>query len=162
METIASMYMPTFLPACAVLKEFGCYTLNGDNIGNMMVDSPDGLIEMHHTSNCCNEDLDIGGFTDKISIDIKFPFPNPLHIGVHYKLPRGYVIQVLSHMVSTGATSNLYSCVGSNSVTIIECLFDNALWHVVWNNIKKRFDAPQPQISKEDIRNIQRSHSPLG
>ena len=148
MATIASMYMLALLPACAVLKEVGCYTLNGDNIGNMMVDSPDGLIEMHHTSNCCNEDLDIGGFTDNISIEIKSPFPNPLQMGIHYKLPREYVMQVLFHMVSIGTTSNLYSCIGS-SVTIIECLFDDAFWQVVWNNIKKRFDAPQPRFPKK-------------
>ena len=64
-------------------QKVGCYTLNYDNIGNMMVDSPDGLIEMHHTSNCCNEDLDTGGFTDNISIKIESPFPNPLQMGVH-------------------------------------------------------------------------------
>ena len=143
------MYMPAFLPAWAVVKEVGCYTLKGDNIGNIMVTLPDDLIEMHHTSNCCNEDLDIGGFTDNISIEIKSPFPNPLQMGIEYKLPRGYVIQVLCHMVSTGATSNLYTCVGSNSVTIIKCLFDSALWQVVWNHIKERFDAPQPRFPKK-------------
>ena len=118
--------MPAFLPACAVLKEVSCYTLNGDNIGNMMVNLPDGLIEVHHTSNCYNEDLDIGGFTDNISIEITLPFSNQLQM-VHCKLSRGSVIQVLCYMVSTGAKINLYICVGSNSITIIECLFDNAL-----------------------------------
>ena len=149
LATISSMYMPAFLPACAVLKEVGCYTLDGDKIANLMVDSPDGLIEMNHTSNCCNEELDIAGYTEKISIEIKSPFPNPLQMGVYYNLPRGYVIQVLSYVASTGATSNIYTCVGSNSVTFIECLFDNALWQVLWNNIKDRFDWPNPRFPKK-------------
>ena len=109
-----------------------------------MVDLPDVLIEILHTSNCCNDDLDTGGYTDNISIEIKSPFPTPLQIGIHYKLPREYVIQVLCHMVSTGATS-----VGSNSVTIIKCHFHNALWQVVWNNIKKRFDCAQSRFPKK-------------
>ena len=75
------MYMPAFLPAWAVLKEVGCYTLKGDNIRNIMVTLPDGLIEMHHTSNCCNEDLDIGGFTDNISIEIKSHLPKSIADG---------------------------------------------------------------------------------
>ena len=63
-------------------------------------------------------------------------------------------------MVSTGATSNVYSCVGSNSVTIIECHFDNALWQVVWNNIKKKFGCAQPRFPKK-ISEISKDIIPL-
>ena len=52
-------------------------------------------------------------------------------------------------MASTGATTSMYTCLGSNSVTFLECLFDNVLWQVVWNNIKDRFDWPNPRLPKK-------------
>ena len=76
LATISAMYVPAFLSTCAVLKEAGCYTLNGDNIDKMMVDLPDGLFEIYHTSNCCNDDLDIGAYTDNI---LKSNHPSQIH-----------------------------------------------------------------------------------
>ena len=46
--TIAGVFMPALLPACANLYEVGAFTKDGDNIRNLLVDSPDGLIKIDH------------------------------------------------------------------------------------------------------------------
>ena len=84
--------------------------------------------------------------TGDISIEIKPPFPNPLQLPVHYKLTREYVMQVLCQMKSTGRQSNLYSCVHSNSITIIESVFDASLWKIVWSRITMEFDMAKPKF----------------
>ena len=38
--------MPALLPVCANLYEVGAFTKDGDNIRNLLVDSPNGLIKI--------------------------------------------------------------------------------------------------------------------
>ena len=141
--TIALMYMPAFLPACAMFKEVGCYTIDGDIVNSIMIDSPDGLIEIQHTDGCCNEYL-MTGVEQNMSIEIKSPYPDPMQMPLHYNIPRGYVIQILSHMKVTGTETNLYVSVGSNSVCIIECTFHEELWNdTKIGQIHRTFYIPQ-------------------
>ena len=144
------MYMPASLPACAMFKEVGCYTIDGDIVNPLMVDSPDGLIEIQHTDGCCNEDL-MTGVEQNMSTEIKSPYLDPMQMPVYYNIPRGYVIQILSHMKVTGTETNLYVSVGSNSVCIIECAFHKELWNEVWGLICDRFDTTRPKMPKRKL-----------
>ena len=86
--------MPAFYPNCTILKEVGCYVLDGYYTKNLFIDSPDGLIEINHqntTHECCNQNLDMGDWNNA-SVEIKAPYPDPFKVTVHYKLPRYYVL----------------------------------------------------------------------
>ena len=48
--TVAAVLMPALLPGCATLYKVGAYTMDGDNINNLLVDSPDGLIKIDHNA----------------------------------------------------------------------------------------------------------------
>ena len=101
--TIAGVLMPALLPGCATLYEVGCYTKDGDNIEDLLVDSPDGLIQIDHDNNnskCCEEDI-YRFNSDNISIELKSPYPDAEKLPVHYKIPKWYIMQVLIHMVVT-------------------------------------------------------------
>ena len=145
--TIAGVFMPALLPACANLYEVGAYTKDGDQIKKFLVDSPDGLIKIDHNmragDNCC--EMDVFGFNnDNISIEVKNPYPQPHKLPVHYKLPRYYILQVLIHMVATDCQVNWYACGGPKSVVLIECLLDEELWEDIWGNMKSFLDKAKP------------------
>ena len=44
--TIAGVILPALYTRCTVLEEVGAYTLDGDEIRNLLVDSPDGYIRV--------------------------------------------------------------------------------------------------------------------
>ena len=77
--------MPAFLPTCSILKEVGCYMIDGYYTKNLLADSPDGLIEYTHddnNDNCCHDNLQFGE-CEKITVEIKCPFPDPLKVIMH-------------------------------------------------------------------------------
>ena len=45
---MAAVLMPALLSGCATLYEVGGYTKDGDNVEDLLVDSPDGLIKIDH------------------------------------------------------------------------------------------------------------------
>ena len=72
--------MPAFLPTYSILKEVGCYMIDGYYTKNLLADSPDGLIEYTHddnNDNCCHDDLQFGEH-EKITVEIKCPFPESI------------------------------------------------------------------------------------
>ena len=96
-----------------------------------------GLITNEHNdqdSNCCNQDVYNGDMTN-ISVEIKSPYPDPFKVPVHYKLLRCYIMQVLMHMNCTQSSTNIYASVGSNSVTFIECQYNDYLFRVLWDRL---------------------------
>ena len=155
--TIAAVLMPALLPGCATLYEVGCYTKDGDNIEDLLVDSPDGLIQIDHDNNnskCCEEDI-YRFNSDNISIELKSPYPDAEKLPVHYKIPKWYIMQVLIHMVVTETETSWYGCCGTKSVVTIECKFDEDLWDRLWLRIKHFLDKPRPAASRwmKDIAN---------
>ena len=70
--------MPALLPKCCVMYEVGSYTIDGDTINKLLVDSPDGLIRCKHNMNrpdCCQPDV-YGLNPGNRSIEIKSPYPD--------------------------------------------------------------------------------------
>ena len=129
-----------------MLEEVGAYTLHGDEIRNLMVDSPDGYIRVDHKPNlpnCCHPD--VWGFNNlDMTLEIKCPFPDPKNMPVHYSIPKYYIIQILTHMKVTNLERNLYVSCGPKSVTVIEARFAPGLWNDIWERIKVFFDKRRP------------------
>ena len=139
--------MPALLPPCCNLFEVGCYTRDGDNIEKLLIDSPDGLIVKEHYYDagrtCCLEEAHENS-DDRISIEVKSPFPDPEKIPVQYTVPLYYVLQILIHMAVTNADSNWFVSCGPRSVVLIQCNFDEDLWRSVWQKIQEFLDKPKP------------------
>ena len=149
--TVAAVLMPALLPGCATLYEVGAYTMDGDNIDNLLVDSPDGLIKIDHmrspNANCC--ELEIFSFnSDNITLELKSPFPDAEKIPVHYKVPKYYILQILIHMAATESESNWYGCCGTKSLVAIDCKFDEQLWGHLWDRIKTFLHKEKPVASQ--------------
>ena len=139
--------MPALLPVCANLYEVGAFTKDGDNMRNLLVDSPDGLIKIDHNrrdpDNCC--EVEVFGFNDDdISVEVKNPYPDPEKLPVHYKLPKWYILQVLIHMAATGCVLNWYAAGEPKSVVLIKCNFDDKLWEQIWARMKTFLDHDKP------------------
>ena len=147
--TIAGILMPALLPDCSTLYEVGAYTHDGDNVTNLMVDSPDGLIKLDHkvTGPCCNRHI-YAVNSDDMSVELKSPYPQPDKIPVHYTVPRWYVLQILTHMFMTNMRLNLYGCCGPKSLVAIQCSFDAHLWQKLWSEIKEFLDQRKPVASQ--------------
>ena len=147
--TIAGILMPALLPDCSTLYEVGAYTHDGDNVTNLMVDSPDGLIKLDHkvTGPCCNRHI-YAMNNDDMSVELKSPYPQPDKIPVHYTVPRWYVLQILTHMFMTKTRLNLYGCCGPKSLVAIQCSFDAHLWQKLWSEIKEFLDQRKPAASQ--------------
>ena len=139
------------MPSCMTFKGVGCYIKNGYYINHLLVDSPDGLITNEHNdqdSNCCNQDVYNGVMTN-ISVEIKSPYPDPCKLPVHYKLLRCYVMQVLMHMNCTQSSTNIYASVGSNSLTFIECQYNDYLFRDLWDRLCFYYDKTHPTQPKK-------------
>ena len=143
--TIAGILMPALLTDCSTLYEVGAYTHDRDNVTNLMVDSPDGLIKLDHkvTGPCCNRHI-YAMNNDDMSVELKSPYPQPDKIPVHYTVPRWYVLQILTHMFMTNTRLNLYGCCGPKSLVAIQCSFDAHLWQKLWSEIKEFLDQRKP------------------
>ena len=86
--TVASVFMPALLPACATLFEVGSYAKHGDIIRNLLIDSPDGLVSMEHSASstqCCHPDIFRYYGDEMISLELKSPYTDPLKLTVQYK-----------------------------------------------------------------------------
>ena len=147
--TVAAVLMPVLLPGCTTLYEVGGYTMDGDNVEDLLVDSPDGLIKIDHdasNASCCEGFVHIFN-SDNISLELKSPYPDPEKLPVHYKIPKWYVLQILIHMVVTETDSNWYGCCGTKSMVLIDCKFDEQLWDQLWHRIKQFLDKDKPVAS---------------
>ena len=125
--------------------------IDGYYTKNLLADSPDGLIEYTHddnNDNCCHDDLQFGEH-EKITVEIKCPFPDQFKVIMHYKLPRYYVMQVLMHMKATSSEQNIYGCVGTNSVTFIECQYSQGLCNDLWDRLCYYYDKVHPTQPKK-------------
>ena len=89
------------------------------------------LIHQEDDHECYNKNLNKGDWTNA-SVKIKFSYPDPFKVTVHYKIPRHYVMQVLMHMKATKTELNIYATVGSNSVTFTECQYPAGLSRDIW------------------------------
>ena len=124
--------------------------MDGDNVENLLVDSPDGLIKIDHrqsNANCCETEI-LRFNCDNISVEFKSPYPDAEKIPVHYKLPKYYILQVLIHMAVTDTDSNCYGCCGPKSLVLIDCKFDEDLWKHLCNRIKTFLDKDKPVASQ--------------
>ena len=72
-----------------------------------------------------------------------------IQITMHYKLPRYYVMQVLIHMKATSSELNIYGCVGTNSVTYIECQYSQGLCNDLWDRLCYYCDKVHPTQPKK-------------
>ena len=148
--TVASVLMPALLPGCTTLYEVGAYTMDGDNIDNLLVDSPDGLIKIDHRpsdANCCDPEI-LCFNSDDITCEFKCPYRDAEKIPVHYKVPKYYILQILIHMAVTATDSNWYRCIGPKSLIAIDCKFDEELWEHLWDRIKIFLDKEKPVASQ--------------
>ena len=111
--TIAGVILPALYTRCTFLEEVGAYTLDGDEIRNLLVDSPDGYIRIDHKPNlpnCCHPD-DFGFNNLDMTLEIKSPYPDPKSMPVHYSVPKYYILQMLANMKVTNLERNVYvSC----------------------------------------------------
>ena len=148
--TVAGILLPALLPGCATLYEVGAYVQDGDNIPNLLVDSPDGFIKLSHNvaGDCrCNREI-YAWNSDDMTLELKSPYPQADKIPVHYELPRWYILQILIHMFVTKTQYNLYGCCGPKSLVAIECSFDDDLWEKIWVEIKQFLDKRKPVASQ--------------
>ena len=138
--------MPALYTRCTFLEEVGAYTLDGDEIRNLLVNSPDGYIRILHKPNqpnCCHPD--VFGFNNlDMTLEIKSPYPDPKSMPVHYSVPKYYILQILAHMKVTNLERNLYVSCGPKSVTVIEARFVPGLWNDLWHRIKVFLDKKRP------------------
>ena len=144
--TIAGVILPTLYTRCTFLEEVGAYTLDGDEIRNLLVNSPDGYIRIDHKPNllnCCHPD--VFGFNNlDMTLELKSPYPDPKSMPVHYSVPKYYILQILAHMKVTNLERNLYVSCGPKSVTVIEARFAPGLWNDLWYRIKVFLDKKRP------------------
>ena len=161
-STIASVFMPALLPACAIMYEVGSYSKDGDVIQDLLIDSPDGLIAMEHNkdfSECCHPNIKCFCGTKKISVELKSPYPDPLKLPVQYEIPKYYILQILIHMALTGAASNWFGSVGPRSIVLIDARFYANLWNAIWTRIKHFLDKDRP-VAKKWHRTILKDFTP--
>ena len=147
--TVAAVFMPALLPGCATLYKVGAYTKDGDNVEDLLMDSPDGLIQIDHdasNANCCEDFIHLFN-ADNISLELKSSCPDADKLPVHYKLAKWYIPQILIHMVVTETDCNWYGCCGTKSMVLINCKFDDQLWDDLWNRIKQFLDKDKPVAS---------------
>ena len=96
--------------------------MDGDEIRNLLVDSPDGYIRVDHKPNlpnCCHPDV-FGLNNLDMTLEIKSPYPDPKSMPVHYSVPKYYVLQILAYMKAPG------------------------LWNDLWHRIKVFLDKKRP------------------
>ena len=142
--------MLALLPGCTTLYEVGAYTIHGDNIDNLLVDSPDRLIKIDHRpsdANCCDPEI-LHFNSDDTTCEFKCHYPDAEKIPVHYKVPKYYILQILIHMAVTATDSNWYGCIGPKSLIAIDCKFDEELWEHLWDRIKIFLDKEKPVASQ--------------
>ena len=93
--TVASLVMPALLPKGSLLYEEGANFIDAEHRKFMLEDSPDKFISVLHEGEHMNaEDF----LLQDIFLELKCPYPDENVIGVHYKIPLYYALQLLCHM----------------------------------------------------------------
>ena len=73
--------------------------------------------------------------------EIKYPFPNPNIVPVHYNVPRRYISQLLSWMKVKYVNIAIYISHSAESTTFVLYPFDDELWTILWAEVQHRYDT---------------------
>ena len=105
--TLASLYMPAFMPQCCQYIGDGANFLNGKEQTWLLFSTHGHLkCKKHNCDEMCNSDLNV--LHENMIVEVKCPYPNPLTVPVHYILPVRYVTQILVGMKCNGY-QNVYT-----------------------------------------------------
>ena len=135
--TLTSVIVPALLPYGNVLFEEGLHFIHGITRQHMLEVSPDGLIQKP------------GNELDKITIEIKCPYPDDNNLSVHYSISVYYTIQLLCHMAVTGTKVVWYTCLSDKSTVVLALKYDASVWEKCFQIMQELYDRENISMPKK-------------
>ena len=120
--TLTSKVLPFLFPNLSYFEE-GCKVIPTSTDDYFMVVSPDGSLREEETKE------------PKMMYETKCKSPSAFSPHVYYKIPKYYVIQLLTEMQAYNCKHLLFTCWSEESLTAFHVQFNEELWCKCWQEL---------------------------
>ena len=146
--TTSTLFMPAYLPSCALLYEEGVRTMDGTNYRHLFCCRTTASIRHHHGTSVnqlqCqpslefdHENLCLVINTDAAIDGNKILTQLPCHSDI---------VNCLITMSICKKIKCLYVCVGNATVSFSMVTFNDEVWHEIESHLRKYYDCPRPSM----------------